>query len=57
MQSHILVLGIKEAEVEGEAEEHAEKAEQNLEIAFRLLETQGWDGVVLKGVKWVAHLE
>ena len=43
MRSRVLVLGSKEAE------EEEEEAEQNLEIAFRLLiDTQGWSGVVLK---------
>ena len=41
MRSRVLVLGSEEAE-EAEVEEAEEEAEQNLEIAFRLLiDTQG----------------
>ena len=46
MRSGVLVLGSKEAE--------EEEAEQNLEIALRLLNhTQGWDEVVWKLVQGV----
>ena len=49
LQSCVLVLVSKEAE-----EEEAEKAEQNLEIAFKLLiDTQGWGWVVWKAVQGV----
>ena len=48
MESHFLALGSKEAE---------EEAEQNLEIAFRLLiDTQGWGGVVWKVVQGVTQV-
>ena len=51
MWNHVLVLGSKEAE---EAEK---EAEQNLDIAFKLLiDTQGWGGVVWKVVQGVAKL-
>ena len=47
MQSRVLVLG-SEAEAEVEAEEA--KAEQNLEIAFRLpTDTEGWVWGSLEG--------
>ena len=46
MRSRVLVLGSKE-----------EEAEQNLEIAFRLLiDTQGWDEVVWKVVQGVTQV-
>ena len=51
MQSRVLVLGSKEAE---EAEE---EAEQNPEIAFRLLiDIQGWGKVVRKVVQAVTKV-
>ena len=51
MRSRVLVLGSKEVEAE------EEEAEQNLEIAFRLLiNTQGWDGVVWKVVQVVTQV-
>ena len=47
LRSRVLVLGSKEAE--------EEEAEQNLEIAFRLLiDTQGWVEVVWKASE--AHI-
>ena len=47
MRSRVLVIGSKEAE----------EAEQNLEIAFRLLiETQRWGGVVLKVIQGVTKV-
>ena len=47
LQSHVIVLGSMEAAAEGEEIVEEEEAEQNLEIAFRLLiDTQGWGGVV-----------
>ena len=50
MRSRVLVLVSKEVEEEKEAE-------QNLEIAFRLLiDTQGWDWIVLKVVLGVTHV-
>ena len=46
MRSRVLVQDSKGVEAEAEEAEEAE-AEQNLEIAFRLMiDTQGWDGVV-----------
>ena len=48
MRSRVLVLVSKEAE---------EEAEQNLEIAFRLLiDTQGWGGIVWKVVQGVTQV-
>ena len=48
MRSRVLVLGSKEAE---------EEAEQNLEIAFRLLiDTQGWGKVVWRVIKGVTQV-
>ena len=51
MQSRVLVLGSKAEEAE------AVEAEQNLEIAFRLLiDTQEWGGVVWKVVQGVTQI-
>ena len=47
MRNRVLVIGSKEAE----------EAEQNLEIAFRLLiDTQGWGEVVWKVVQGVTQV-
>ena len=52
MRSRILVLDSKEAE------EEKEEAEQNLEIACKLLiDNWGWGGVVLKVFKGIAQVE
>ena len=51
LANSVLVLGSKEAE------EEAEQAEKNLEIALRLIiDTQGWGGIVWKVVQGVTQV-